>query len=68
LIAIVLGIPAAYGFVLLLERLLLPIPFVFNPLSLLIMLGFILLVVALASIGPIVGATRAKIVQILQYE
>jgi putative ABC transport system permease protein len=67
-IATVLGIPAAYGFVVLLNRLLFPVPFAFNPFSLLIMLGFVLLVTFLASGGPVLGAMRVKIVQTLRYE
>lgn len=68
LIAIVLGIPAAYGFVLFLDRLLFPVPFAFNPLDLFMMLGFVLFVTSLASIGPVLGAMHVKIVQTLRYE
>jgi len=68
LIALVLGIPAAYGFVLLLGNILVPVPFAFNPMSLVEMLGFIVLVASIASIGPVWGATRVKIAQTLRYE
>lgn len=68
LIALVIGIPGAYGFVWLLGQLLLPVPFAFNPVSLGVMLGFIILVATLASFGPVWGATRVKIAQTLRYE
>ncbi len=67
-IAIVLGIPAAYGFVQLLGALLIPVPFAFNPLSLVWMLAFVVAVATLASLGPVWGATRVKIAQTLRYE
>ena len=68
LIALVVGFPAAYGFVLLLGQLFLPVPFAFDPVSLFAMLGFMLIVATLASIGPVWGATRIKIAQTLRYE
>jgi putative ABC transport system permease protein len=66
--ALVIGIPAAYGFVGLLGKLFLPVPFAFNPLSLIAMLVFILAVATLASLGPVAGAARVKIAQTLRYE
>jgi putative ABC transport system permease protein len=68
LIALAIGLPGAYGFVLLLGQLLLPVPFAFDPLSLVIMLGFLLLVATAASVGPVWGATRVRIAQTLRYE
>jgi putative ABC transport system permease protein len=68
LIALALGLPAAYGFVLLLGQLFLPVPFAFDPVSLFVMLAFILLLATLASVGPVWGATRIKIAQTLRYE
>jgi putative ABC transport system permease protein len=68
ILAMVLGFPTAYGFVLLQGHLLAPVPFSFNPLSLIWMLGFIILIASLSSIGPVMGATRVKIVQTLRYE
>jgi putative ABC transport system permease protein len=50
LIAVVLGIPAAYGFVLLLGRVLATLPFALDPISLIWMLVFILVVATIASI------------------
>jgi len=67
-IAIVLGIPAAYGFVQLLGALLVALPFAFNPISLVWMLAFVVVVATLASLGPVWGATRVKIAQTLRYE
>jgi ABC-type antimicrobial peptide transport system permease subunit len=68
LAALALGIPAAYGFVILLSNILVPVPFAFNPLNLAWMLAFILLVASVASVGPVWGATRVKIAQTLRYE
>jgi putative ABC transport system permease protein len=67
-LAIVIGIPAAYGFIQLLGALILTIPFSFNPLSLIYMLAFILVVATIASLGPVWGSTRIKIAQTLRYE
>jgi len=68
LTAVLIGIPAAYGFVALLSQVLLRVPFVFNPMSLVVMLAFILIVAALASLGPVFGASRVKIASTLRYE
>lgn len=68
LVALLLGVPAAYGFVWLQGRLLAPIPFAFNALHLVWMFVFMILVASLASIGPVVGASRVRIAQTLRYE
>jgi putative ABC transport system permease protein len=68
LIALVLGIPGAYGFVMLLGKILVPVPFAFNPMHLVWMLGFIVLIASIASLGPVLAATRVRIAQTLQYE
>jgi putative ABC transport system permease protein len=68
LIAIALGIPAAYGFVQVLGNVLVILPFAFDPLSLLWMLGFIVVVASVASLGPVWGASRVKVAQTLRYE
>jgi putative ABC transport system permease protein len=65
---IILGIPAAYGFVALLNAVLLPVPFAFDPLSLLVMLVFTLIVAALASVLPALRASRVRVVETLRYE
>lgn len=68
LLALVLGIPAAYGFVLLLGHLLIPVPFSFNSVSLAWMLVFIVLIATCACVIPVLGATRVRIAQTLRYE
>jgi putative ABC transport system permease protein len=68
LVAVILGIPAAYGFVLLLGRLLVTLPFALDPISLVWMLVFILAVATVASIGPVVGAARVSIAETIKYE
>lgn len=68
LVGIVVGMPAAYGFVQLLGSLLMEVPFVFNPFSLVLMLLFILAVATLASLVPVWGAAHVRIAQTLRYE
>jgi putative ABC transport system permease protein len=68
LVALLLGLPAAYGFVQLLSSLLAPLPFTFSLFNALIMLLMILLIATLASIGPALAASRIKIAQTLRYE
>jgi putative ABC transport system permease protein len=67
-LALVLGIPAAYGFVQLQGRLLAPVPFAFNPMNMFVMLVVIIILAILASIGPVYAAMRVKIIQTLRYE
>lgn len=67
-LALVLGIPAAYGFVQVQAHLLAPIPFAFNPVNLVVMLVAIVALTMLASVGPVFAAMRVKIVQTLRYE
>ena len=66
--ALIIGVPASYGFVWLLGHLFLPTPFAFSPISLAAMLVFVLVVATLASVIPVWGAARMKIVQTLRYE
>jgi len=68
LVAVVIGIPAAYGFVQLVGAVLLKSPFVFNPLSMLAMLVFIVAVASVATIGPVWSASRVRIADTLRYE
>src|SRR6266699_254244 len=51
ILAMILGFPVAYGFVLMQGNLLAPVPFAFNPISLIWMLGFTVLISSLASVG-----------------
>jgi putative ABC transport system permease protein len=67
-IAVVLGIPAAYGFVLLLNRFLLPLSFSLNLFYLFLMLIFILFAATISSIAPALMAVRMRLIQILRYE
>jgi putative ABC transport system permease protein len=68
LMAIALGIPAAYGFIQLIGSLLVTTPFAFDPMSLVWMLVFVVAVASVASIGPVLGASRVRIAQTLRYE
>jgi putative ABC transport system permease protein len=68
ILALIIGFPVAYGFVQLQGNLLAPVPFAFNPMSLILMLGFIVLIASLSSIVPVIGAARMKIAQTLRYE
>jgi len=67
-IAVIVGIPLAYGFVQLLGAVLLNSPFVFNPISMLAMLVFIVAVASVATIGPVWTASRVRIADTLRYE
>ena len=67
-VGVVLGIPAAYDFVALLAAVLLPLPFVFSPAALAAMLLFTLVLASLASILPVLSATRVRVAETLRYE
>jgi putative ABC transport system permease protein len=67
-IAVAIGLPMAYGFVQLLGAVLLRSPFTLEPLSLLAMLAFIVVVASLATIGPVWSASRVRIAETLRYE
>jgi len=67
-VAVLLGIPGAYIFVKLLSAVLLEIDFSFNPLTLVALLGFMLLVATVASIVPALGASRMRIAEVIRYE
>ncbi len=66
--ALVAGIPAAYAFVNFIGSVLLPLPFTFAPITLAIMLAFILLIATLASFAPALSATRVRVSDILRYD
>src|SRR5437588_1757078 len=68
IVAVLLGIPGAYVFVKLLSAVLLEIDFSFNPLTLVALLGFMLLVATVASIAPALGASRMRIAEVIRYE
>ena len=67
-IGVIIGIPVAYGFVRLLSAVLLNSPFVFNSVSMLAMLVFIVAVASIATIGPVWTASRVRIADTLRYE
>lgn len=66
--ALIVGIPAAYAFVSFIGSVLLPLPFTFAPIALVIMLAFILLIATLASFGPTLSAARVRVSDILRYD
>ena len=68
LLGIVLGVPAAYGFVALLSSVLLAVPFAFDPAALAWMLLFTLGVATLASVLPAWRAARVRLSETLRYE
>jgi putative ABC transport system permease protein len=68
LVGVVLGIPAAYGFVLLIGALMIPVAFAFNPLGIVLMLIVIVLIGTVASLIPVWGASHVRIAQTLRYE
>jgi len=67
-VGLLLGIPAAYGFVALISAALVPTPFAFDPRTLGVMLIFILVIATLASFGPVMRAARVRISDTLRYE
>jgi putative ABC transport system permease protein len=68
LIAVAIGIPAAYGFLQFVGAVLLAVPFVFSPASILAMLVFIVAVASIATVGPVWSASRMRIADTLRYE
>lgn len=67
-IGAVLGVPGAYGLVAMLSQQLVPLEFIFSPLLILSTLLLILLLVALASVGPALTASRLRLRDLLRYE
>ena len=67
-VAVVLGIPAAYGFLALISAVLIGVPFAFDPISLVAMLAFTLVIASLASVVPAWAAARLRVVATLRYE
>jgi putative ABC transport system permease protein len=67
-LAVVLGIPAAYGFVSLIGAVLINVGFAFNPLNLLPMLIFTFVIATLASVIPALSAARLRVAETLRYE
>lgn len=67
-LSIILGIPAAYGFVLFLNRVLLSVSFAFDPLVIVEILAVIMVIMSLACLGPALNVARLRVVNILRYE
>jgi putative ABC transport system permease protein len=67
-LAVLLGIPGAYAFVALISQVLANVPFAFNPVALVMMLAFTLLIATLASVVPAVSASRLRVVDVIRYE
>lgn len=67
-LGVAIGVPAAYGFVWIIQTVLMPVPFAFNPFSVVAMLVFIAVIATLASLVPVWGAARVRIAQTLRYE
>ncbi len=67
-LAVVLGLPAAYGFIVLIGAVLINIGFAFNPLNLLPMLIFTFVIATLASVIPALSAARLRVAETLRYE
>jgi putative ABC transport system permease protein len=68
LVAIVIGIPGSKAFVSLISAQLYAVDFTFNPLQVVEMLIFIILIATLASFGPVLKASRVRIADTLRYE
>ncbi len=68
IVAVIVGIPAAYAFVSLIGAVLVPLPFTFGPITPGIMLVFILLIATLASFGPALSAARVRVSEMLRYD
>jgi ABC-type antimicrobial peptide transport system permease subunit len=68
IVAVIVGIPAAYAFVSLIGAVLTPLPFTFAPVTLGIMLVFILAIASLASFGPALSAARVRVSDMLRYD
>jgi putative ABC transport system permease protein len=68
LVAIALGIPGAYAFVGLISAQIYAVPFTFNPIQVVVMLIFIIVIATLASFGPVLKASRVRIADTLRYE
>ncbi|GCF09318.1 hypothetical protein KDI_28820 [Dictyobacter arantiisoli] len=67
-LGVLLGIPAAYGFVYFLNRVLLSVSFAFDPLVIVEMFVVIMGIMSIASIGPALNAAHLRIADILRYE
>jgi putative ABC transport system permease protein len=67
-LAVLLGVPAAYGFVSLIGAVLIPVGFAFDPVTLLPMLVFTFAMATLATVIPALGAAHMRVAETLRYE
>jgi putative ABC transport system permease protein len=68
IVAVIVGIPAAYAFVSLIGAVLVPLPFTLGPITPGMMLVFILAIATLASFGPALSAARIRVSDMLRYD
>jgi putative ABC transport system permease protein len=67
-IGVMIGVPLAYVFVALVGRLLLQVPFAFDPVAFVEMLLVLLVIATVASVGPAARASHLRLAALLQYE
>jgi putative ABC transport system permease protein len=67
-ISLAVGVPLAYGFLMVVGRLLLRVPFAFDPLAFIEMLLVMLLIATVASVGPAMRAAHLRLASLLRYE
>ena len=67
-LAVLVGIPMAYGFVQLMGKLFLQVDFLLDPSALIVMVIAVLLIATLASIIPAFRASQLRIADMLRYE
>ncbi len=67
-ISLAIGVPLAYGFLMVVGRLLLRVPFAFDPLAFVEMLVVMLVIATVASVGPAMRAAHLRLASLLRYE
>jgi putative ABC transport system permease protein len=67
-VSVLVGIPGAIAFLLLISRVFLPLDFAFNPLALPLVLACLHVVTTIATWAPALSAARMRIATILRYE
>jgi len=64
----VLGLPLAAAFVGVLDRLVIPIDFMFDPMAFVAMIAAVVVITTLAGVAPAVRASRVRVAELLRYE
>lgn len=67
-ISLAIGVPLAYGFLMVVGQLLLRVPFAFDPLAFVEMLLVMLVIATVASVGPALRAAHLRLASLLRYE